>query len=369
MIETKYISNCTQHDIDEIKIAALYFDKIDIVNNILYQIKPVQDEQQNEDKNLAVITGITEFVKDEYLNHIKLLTDEGIAVISSGEGIREDKLWSSINEVTNRILSEELQIIFKETNVKKDKFGNKISSSISLSEEADLIHREFVGVLNIGKTMDLAFMIKYYSTLLSTLLFNISKGEQCLTSSNILNNFLKYYTVNNKTNDQYTELTQENINSNLIMDALKIAVPNISAFPLEEVLETREKANSELLEFRSELATFQFNLQENYSLSEIHFKSSEIVKHKLNPSLIDLKRKIEDLHLSLPRIVIENFKDPKSYLPLVGIMFGGIPAHIAALLSLGVISSTTIWDYLKNRRDIKRNGLYYLIKLDNKFGK
>ena len=235
-------------------------------------------------------------------------------------------------------------------------------------KEAKIIHCEFIGDLDIGKIMDVGFVVNYYSSLLSSLLLNISKGEQCLTSSNILNNFLKYYANNYKANEQYTELTQENINPNLIFEALKIAVPNISAFPFDELLETREKTNSELLKFRSELETFQFNLQENYTLSEIQTKSSEIVKHKLNPSLIDLKRKIEGLHLSLPRMVFENFKDPRSYIPLIGTMFGGIPAHIATLLSLGVISGTTFLDYLKTRGDIKKNGLYYLIKLNKKFG-
>ena len=153
------------------------------------------------------------------------------------------------------------------------------------------------------------------------------------------------------------------------MDALKLALPNISHFPFEEVLRVREKANSELLEFRNELETFQFNLQENYSLQEIHLKSSEIVKHKLNPKLIDLKSKIENLNLSVPKLVLDQFKDPKSYSPLIGSFFGGIPAHIATLLSLGLITFSTAYDYITKRNEIKKNGLYYLIKLDQSFGK
>jgi hypothetical protein len=368
MIKTKYISNCTQNDIDEIKVAALYFDKIDIVNNVLYKIEPVPDSQQNAEKTIGVIKEITEFVTDDYKKNIDVLLTEGIAEVFSEEDRSEDELWDSVNKTTQNILSSELEIIFKETKIKTNKEGKKISSKLSLTDEAKSIHTEFVGPLKVGGTLDLNFLVKYYSSLLSSLLFHISKGEQCLTSSNILNDYLKYYSKNNQINELYKVIKHENINPNLIMDALKLAVPNISAFPFDEVLETREKANSELLEFRNELEKFQFILLENYSISEINFKSSEIVKYKLNPSLINLKKKIESLNLSLPLIVAEQFKDPKCYTPLLGSLLGGIPAHISALLSLGIISVSTAYDYILKRKEIKENGLYYLIKLNKKFG-
>jgi hypothetical protein len=152
------------------------------------------------------------------------------------------------------------------------------------------------------------------------------------------------------------------------MDAIKIAVPNISQFPLEDILETREKAKPELLRFRNELETFQFNLQEHYSLKELHFKSEQIVKHKLNPSLQDLKRKMEALNMKLPNNFLKEIKDPKSYVPLFGTLLGGIPAYIAVLLSLGVITLSTAYEYIISRKEIKTNGLYYLIKLKKQFG-
>lgn len=368
MIKTKYISNCTQNDIDEIKIAALYFDKIEIVDNVLYHVEPVPDNQQNEEKNIGVIKAITEFVTDNYKKHIELLEEEGIVDIVSGENKSEDELWDSIDKTTNGILSSELDIIFKETDIKFDKNGKKIGGQLRISDEAKIIHNEFIGPLEIGSAVNLDFIVKYYSSLLSSLLLHISRGEQCLTSSNILNKFLIYYSNSHKVNSLYKEIRQENVNPNLIMDAIKLAVPNISQFPFDEILETRNRANSELLHFRNELETFQFNLQENYTLSEINFKSNEIVKHKLNPSLVDLKRKIESMNLSLPKTVLDQFKDPKSYTPLLGTLFGGIPAHIATLLSIGIISVSTAYDYVLKRKEIKDNGLYYLIKLDEKFG-
>ncbi|MBR9847634.1 MAG: hypothetical protein GYB35_16725, partial [Algicola sp.] len=327
MIKTKFISNCTKNDLDAIKIASLYFDKVEIVNNVLYHIEPVAEEEQNEEKTIGIIKDITEFVQDDYKAHIKLLSDEGIVDIISGEDKSKDELWNTIDKTTNEILSSEVEILFKEFDIKKDNEGKKISSRLSISDEAKLIHSEFVGPLESGSKLDIGFIIQYYSGLLSSLLLHISNGEQCLTSSDILNNFLRFYANNNKVNTLYKELKQEDVNPNLIMNAIKLAVPNISKFPFDEILETRERANSELLEFRDELQTFQFNLQENYSLAEINFKASDIVKHKVNPSLIDLKRKIEGLNLSLPGTILEQFKEPKSYTPLLGTLVGGIPAH------------------------------------------
>jgi hypothetical protein len=369
MIKTKYISNCTSNDIDILKIAALYFDKVEIINNVLCQVEPVPDSEQNEEKTIVVIKGFTEFVNDDYKSHIKTLLDEEIVEIITEENKSEDELWGNIDKITNNILSNEYQIIFNESDLEYDDAGNKIGSKLSLSDEAKIIHEEFVGPLKIGSFLNLGFLIKYYSSLLSSMLLHVAKGEQCLTSSDILNKFLGFYAKNNKTNKLHQELKHEDVNPNLIMNAIQLAVPNISSFPFEEVLETREKANSELLKFRDELEQFQFNLQENYSLEEINFKAAEIVKYKLNPSIKDLKRKVETLNLSVPKIMMDEFRDPLTYTPLLGSIMGGIPAHLATLLSLGIISVSSAYEYILRRKEIKNNGLYYLIKLNNQFQK
>lgn len=369
MIKTKYISNCTENDIDEIKIASLYFDKIEVINNVLLSIEPLPDDQQNAEKNIGIIKGITHFVTDEYQKHIELLVSENIVEIHSEINKNEDKLWNTIEKTTANLLASHSNFIFKEFNTKKDKKGRIISSTLQLTDEARRVHYDFIGPMEIGSKLDIDFLCKYYGSLLSSFLLHISNGDQCLTSSYILNNFLKNCINNKKIIELNDEIKSKEVNPSLIMNALKLAVPNISKFPFDEVLETREKAKSELLEFRNELEILQFNLQENYSLSEINFKSSEIVKYKLNPSLVDLKRKILDLNLSLPKIILDEFKDPKSYAPLLGSLVGGIPTYITAMLSVGLISISTAYDYILKRKDVNRNGLYYLISLENKFGK
>lgn len=45
MLHTFYISNCLEKNIDDIKIASLYFDKVIIRNNQLIQVKPEKKVQ------------------------------------------------------------------------------------------------------------------------------------------------------------------------------------------------------------------------------------------------------------------------------------------------------------------------------------
>jgi len=370
MLSTKYISNCTDKNIDELKTAILFFDKVEIINNVLLQVNSdVKNKQRLESGDMVIITGVTNFVTDNYLKHIELLTKEKHVEIISEDNKREDELWDNVESQVHSILSKNRNILFEEIEIDiiKDKSGRQINSIIAFSDEVKKVHEEFIGPIKRNHIVNLDFIYKYYSSLLSSLFLHISKGETCLTGSNALNKFLWHYSKDSKFKELQHSLSQEDINPSLALDAINLAVPNISSFPFDKVLEAKEKAKSELMAFRDELLTFQFNLLENYTSAEIQSKASDIVKHKLNPKLDDLKRKIEMSNLGIPKKLLQEFKDPKSYTPLIGSLLGAIPVHIATLLSLGIISITTAYDYVLKRKEIKSNGLYYLIQLDKKF--
>jgi len=370
MLTAKYISNCTARDIDELKTAILFYDEVEIVNNVLYQIEPVKDRQPNEEGyTIGKIVGIDQLVTQEYLSHIELLLEEGVVKVVSGEQKSKDELWGKIEEIVNGILNTDLNILFEEKNVIYDETGKKISSEVNLSSESKAIHQEFIGPLEVGSDIDLGFIREYYSSQLSSLLLHISRGEQCVTASDLLNKLIKNNSNNPEFDKIYRTIENAGINSNLAMDAVRLATPNISSFPFEEVLEIRYRAKDELAQFRNELETLQFNLLENYTLAEIHTRSSEIVKHKINPSLVDIKRKIEDANLKLPKIVLNEFKDPKSYTPMIGSVIGALPIYISTLLSLGLISASIAYEYILSRKDIRANGMYYLIKIGNELKK
>ncbi len=365
MLKTKYISNCTKLDIDEIKIASLYFDQIDIINNSLFKTERLLDEEQTEEYPIVRIKGKISLVTDEYNKHIEVLIRENIVSVVSEHNKNKDVLLSKVDEIAKNLIASYQEFIFKVTKME----SNENIVDIDIPEEARRIHEEFVGSFAVGSEINLKFIKLYYGSLLSSFLLHISNGYQCLTSSKILNDFLQMYLKDEEILNFKKEAQGNEVAPCLIFNALKLAVPNISYFPFEEVLETRERAKSELLAFRNELETFQFNLKENYSYNEINFRSSEIVKYKLEPSLRDLQRKISDINYSLPSTLLDKFKDPSTYIPLIGTILVGIPQYISAMLSVGLISASSLLDYVQKRREISRNGLYYLISLDNKFNK
>jgi len=367
MLKTNYISNCTENNMDELKTAILFFDQINIIDNVLLQIEPQDQSKKVLDKgDIGVITGIQNFVTENYKEHIKILTEEGYVNIVSDEK-REDQLWNNIDTAVNSLMTEDINLLFEK--FETETIGVEKRATYKFSDEVMQIHNEFIGPFEVGAKIDFGFIFKYYSSQLSSLLLHISKGEQCLTNSDILNRYLKHYAQNTDFKKLQQKLENDKIIPSLASNAIKLAVPNISLFPFDEVLETKIKAKDELMRFRDELETFQFNLLENYSYQEIHYRSEELIKYKLNPTLVDLKRKIENLNLSIPRKILDEFKDPKSYTPIIGSILGQIPTTIATLLSLGLISISTAYEYVTNRKEIKNNGLYYLIKLNDKFGK
>jgi len=132
MLTTTYISNCTESDIDEIKIASLYFDKIDIVNNVLYTVQPDKEDEPLEAGGVGVITEVTNFVTETFLCHVELLLRENIVSIVTDETQNEDKLWQELNSIAFHILSSERDILFSEAAVPFDaNGGNKVHIMLS----------------------------------------------------------------------------------------------------------------------------------------------------------------------------------------------------------------------------------------------
>ena len=368
MLTAKYISNCLEDNIDEIKIAALYFDNIQIINNELYEVTPAKSDTPMKPGDIGIITGIKNFATEEFLSHISILEEEGIVEIIQEDDKREDELWDKIESVVNKILSENLNILFEEKDIERDSSGRKIRSRIKFSPEFLSVHSGLFGAIEKNSIINFEFMFKYYSSLLSSLFKNIAISQQCLTSSYVLNRFLRFYYQQKDIIDLHKELINiRPTNPQIAFEALKVAVPNISCFPMHEVLEARVKSKDELMRFREEMEVINFNMRTDFDEAFINVNAKDLVKNKIIPAVNELNKKIKALNLKLPKKVLDEFKNPTSYTPLIGTFFGAIPAHIATLLSLGIIGISTAYDYMISRKEIKDNGLYYLIDLQRRF--
>jgi len=367
MLQTLFVSNCIEKCIDDIKIASLYFDKVIIKNRTLYAVKPENEGAVLKVGDIGIVTKIMSTVSERFLGHISTLIDEGIVDVVDECDERKEPIWKNIDEVVYKILSEKMDILFELKDKKGDATGNK-TALIKLSDEVKDVHSEFLNPIEVGSEIHLNFVLKYYSSLLSSLFKNVSTGLNCITASEALNRFIMFYCSNEKIKKMQRELAKKySVAPQLAFEAIKISVPNITAFPFDEVLEIRGKSKDELLRFRNEMEAIQFDFQNNFDIDYISAHSEDFVKYKIKPAVDDLAKKINTLNLRLPLNILEKIKEPASYTPLVGTLFNAIPAHIAILLSFGIISISTAYDYVLSKKEIKDNGLFYLIKLNNFF--
>lgn len=370
MLSAYYISNCLESNINDIKIASLYFDKIVIVKNKMYKVAIKEKDTSIKSRARGTITEIIDLVTQEFADHISVVLNEGIAEIVDEGRIKNNSVWEDLYEITNKILSQNINILFEQKNFIRDPKGKRNSATIKFTDETRDVHAQFINPFRVGARVNFEFILNYYSLLLMSLLKAISGGQQCLTSSQALNRFVRLYFNDKKIKRLQQELAENHsVFPQLAFEAIKLSVPNITSFPFEEVLEVREKSTSELIRFRNELELVQFDLQKNFDLDYIAAHSEQLVNCKIKPAVADLSKKIQSLKLRLPKKILDEVKNPASYAPLIGTFFDAIPGHIAALISLGLISLSTAYDYIISIKEIKNSGLYYLIKLNKDFRK
>lgn len=363
MFKTKFVSNCLAENIEDVKIAALYFDQIDVVNQALYFIEPQDRNKPFEQGGIGIIKGIKEFVTPDFKNNLKLLEENNVLNVIEEE--KKSDLHKMIDEQTYRILDEAREFIYEESDIVFDETGRKTSVQVKISPEAIEIHNYFVNPIEMGKLVDFSFLLKYYSGLLSSLLFSMAIGDQTITSSTILNNYIKYNYKNNEIIESRTNMTEHcDISSKLAIEAIKVALPDVSSFSIEDILEMRFKLNDELLSFRDEMNRMQLELLSDLDLKFIHMHTNEVVNARIKPSIDELKRKLTNSKINVSQKLINELKDPKSYTPLLGTVFNQIPFHLATLMSAGIIGISSALDYIKSQKEIKDNGLYYLISLN-----
>lgn len=60
---------------------------------------------------------------------------------------------------------------------------------------------------------------------------------------------------------------------------------------------------------------------------------------------------------------IEKMKDPKTHIPLIGIVVSSVPMQYMFLASAGLATGISYMEYQEEKRDITSNGLYFLMKV------
>ncbi len=418
MDSINYVSHKFSNNIDDVKGLALYFDHIKIIDqSFLHVLENQKGNLRTEiDKNgiekiykKHKVVATNDFTSVLFKMHLQPLADAGLISyysdpgenvglpfqfrsklvlptipVSNSELFYGDGYKLPINK-TNEIMFINNDIIDHsiKTTISNQKFFDEISFIKNELERKeyllnfDLVHRNKnrIGTSNTLEGLDPIYRNEftdiqiYIGKLFQSLIDFYNSGENTITTSKYLNELLKYTSVQKQIDE--TKLLFKNeldVHPYIVNEAIKIYIPNLSKFPTEEILRFRELMKDELQAFKSKMMEMTFDLQANYSEDYIRTNAQKIVGIKINPLVEDLRRKIKSNNFSVLDTLIEEAKDPKSYSPLLLTLSENISSSLILLVSLGFISAKTALEFYSKNKEVKKDGVFYLYELSNKFG-
>jgi hypothetical protein len=365
-MDTLNFHHLTHEDnLDELKFAALYFDKIEIP--VFESISLEKSEKPGMLRAIAVDCSVT----DTYLTHVKILESEGIVKIDKrrypdGRG-NNAYFLSAIPNGVGKLVGDNLGRFFANP-VGKEIFEE---GKRTLEYEGDFIEELKTYSSNLIEKRGKAYRYSpYFNVILiasqvDLILSNINSGKLTLNTSSIINSFIKDFFCSSKFKRVQHELkSSSNIETQISMEALKLHLPNISKLSFEDILELRHLMKDELNAFQAEmkLLSINFNKDQLFGKEEL----SNYVLANVTPKLKSVEFKLGALNQKFIKSIIAEIKDPKSYSPLLLSFFDNVSNSLIILFSLGLISFDVIIEHLESKKEIKTDGLYFLANLRNK---
>jgi len=360
MLTTRYITNYIGDNIDEIKIAALYFDKIEIVKHTRYDVGNVIQDKKNKNLWYGKIKKVVNYITDEFQSHISLLKDEGVIVeVYEEQGNFYHDLFSKSLDFINSSSA-----IFYETFKIIEHTENEVNVNIKFNPEVHDVYTKIRGPLEEGVTIYFGFIEEYYADLLTSLLNSMSSGNLTLTTSPILHKFMMNFYKNENLPEKYKKNTKEKICAQLGIESLKFVVPDVSNLSMEDILDLRFRLKDELIRFREEVEIIQDDLIKNYDKEYIKQNIDKIIKRKINPSVEDLSRKLNFLSgESAIKLIRETLAKPLVYTTIISHFIDNLPLYISILLKVGLDVTLERSELKLKKEELSKNGLYYLISL------
>lgn len=337
-------SNITPKTVDEIKVLALYYDKIHVVNDCIYRVG--YDDRKNE-----LIRVDLDFIPDTFKDDYHVLLEEGVLSITDGDEIKnKDRFSKEISEIVN---SNE-DFIFP---IDKDKPNTRI-----ITEEVyDIINS--LNKYSPDKGFDKQFVWWYYAFKLNWSLNLLLKGANCMNGSDNLNYlFKKLIEKLSLSNELYGN---KGYSKSIAVDAIKLKLPNPSLLSFDDVLELKYRLSDELLEFSSLINSIESKNKNLFGELEVSDEEySAIFYNEIQKPLKDLECNLKNLNSKSFRGLIKNMQNPRSYIPLIGTVVASLPVQYLLLASLGVIAGQSYLEYKEEHRYLtNNNGLYFLLKI------
>lgn len=347
MREIYYNSDITSDSINELKLLALYYDKINIINDAVYS--PKFETINNEFKFIG--TEEFQLIPEKFKEEYKLLLDEGlITIIDKKENhtsIIEDQFADKISKIVNSNHS----LIFPKHPSKKD-------TNIITEEVYEVMKNMYD--FELEKPVELNIVWWYYSLKLQQFITLLIEGKNCLSSSENLNSLFTLFI------SEFSTLnTVKKSSKSLAFDALKFSLPNPSSLSFENILELRLVLKDELGEFYQTINSIEIK---NKNLFETNIEANEyqsIFYNEIQKPLKQLELKMKNLNSKTFRNFINKLQNPKSFVPLIGTVVASIPIQYGILCSLGINMGQSYLEYHEEKREITNNGLYFLLKIKN----
>lgn len=350
MREIYYNSDITPKSVSEIKLLALYYDKINIVNDAVYapKFKKVNGKLEFDG------TEDLQFIPKSFATDYKLLIDENLIAVTKKDENEEDEYERLFAERISKIVNSNHSLIFPAHPIEKN-------ASI-ITEEVYDIMKHMVD-FEWGKPVETNFIWWYYSFKLKWFLKLLMEGKNCLSSSNNLNTLFSAFIQDSiKSNNN---LGSKGHRKSLAFDALKISLPNPDTLSFEDILELKLKLKDELGLFYQTINAIEVRNKQLFNTDLKNNEYESVFFSEIQKPLLDLETKMKNLNSKTFRKFIDKMQNPKTYVPLIGTVVASVPMHYALLASLGLTTGQSYLEYKEEKREIENNGLYFLLKLKN----
>lgn len=349
MREIFYNSDITPKAENEIKLLMLYYDKIHIVNDAVYTptFKTI-DGKFEFDRSEAL-----EFIPKTFRNDYKLLLDENIIQITKRDEDNTDEYEKKFSRRISDLVNCNRDIIFPNHPTEKD--------SRIITEEVYHVMKHMVD-FDWGKPVETDFIWWYYAFKTKWSLKILMEGGNCISSSNNLNKLFSL--LLNDLKIENTGLAGKGYNKSLAFDALKLSLPNPNDLSLEDILELKHQLKDELLLFKQTINSIELKNKQLFTQDLKENEYEAIFFNEIQKPLADLQTKMTNLKSKTFRKFVEKMQNPKSYAPLIGTVAASLPIEYTLLTSLGMITGQSYLEYKEEKRDLRNNGLYFLLKIN-----
>lgn len=342
-----YNSDITPSAINEIKLLALYYDKVVIVNDAVYTPK---FETIDGKFQLAGVEDI-QFIPKTFERDYNLLIDEGIIDVIKKDENEEDEYGKRLAKKISSIVNSSQDIIFPNHPNEKD-------SKIITKEVYEVM--KYMFDYEWGKPVEVNIVWWYYSLKLKWFLKLLMEGENCLSSSNNLNILFKKFIKEISKSEANTNIPGRN--RSLALDAFKLGLPNPDLLSFDDILELKIRLKDELNLFKQTINSIEIKNKELLTSDVLDEEYQNMVFIEIQKPLSELKNKIINLNSRTFRKFIERMQNPKTYAPLIGTVVAGLPLQYALLSSLGLTTGVSYLEYKEEKRELQSNGLYFLLK-------